>query len=156
MQATQLLQGGSGLLAPSQVFHPQGLAFLWLLEDVPRLCYTHRACAEKVGLGSQNPLWPKWDWIVSETCSSASQPASPIPKSLDCFLSPPSSWDLKKKMFISFALYSLTFTSVPSVYKSAGEPICQMNSVWRGETSSFVLLEEEAVSLPETELKTNK
>lgn len=60
-------------------------------------------------------------------------------------------------MFISFALYSLTFTSVPSVYESAGEPICQMNSVWRGETSSFVLLlEEEAVSPPKTELKTNK
>ena len=46
---------------------------------------------------------------------------------------------------------------MPSVYESAGEPICQMNSVWRGETSSFVLLlEEEAVSPPKTELKTNK
>lgn len=88
MQATQLLQGGSAFWPQGQVFHPQALAFLWLLEDVLRLCYTHRACTEKAGLGSQNPVWPEWDWIISEPGGSAGPPASPVPKSLHCFLSP--------------------------------------------------------------------
>lgn len=98
-------------------------------------------------------MWPEWDWIISETGSGAGPPASPV---LSLFTASRALLGLKEKMFISFVLYSLTFTSVPSVYESAGEPICQMNSVWKGETSSFLLLEEEAVSPPKTELKTNK
>ncbi|XP_027414179.1 engulfment and cell motility protein 2 isoform X5 [Bos indicus x Bos taurus] len=40
----------------SITFIKQGLAFLWLLEDVPRLCYTHRACAEKIAGYVSQPM----------------------------------------------------------------------------------------------------
>ncbi|XP_070657900.1 engulfment and cell motility protein 2 isoform X5 [Bos indicus] len=40
----------------SITFIKQGLAFLWLLEDVPRLCCTHRACAEKIAGYVSQPM----------------------------------------------------------------------------------------------------